>query len=80
MLRKQARPGLGIGVDLDVVLGRYLAMNYVPRHHSLHCGCALFDDARVFHVQGDPQPVDVADRPRDAAVAQVEAKQVDVCG
>jgi hypothetical protein len=60
MLRKQARPGLRIGANLDVVLGRQLLMNFVPGHDGFHGGRALRDDPGIFPVERDPQPEDVS--------------------
>ncbi len=57
-----------------------VACDAIPRKHALHRLCARDDDPRPSLVKRDPEAPG-AGRPRDVAVAEVHAKQIDVaCG
>jgi hypothetical protein len=65
-------------MHLNVVLGGDLAVDSIPGDHGLHGGSALADDASVFDVEGDPQPVHPSASLGYASIAQVHAEQVGI--
>jgi hypothetical protein len=78
VLGKQARPALPVRGHVATALPRHAGDALPVGQHMLHRIQARCDDVRIGEVERDPQPVHAARMPRYAAVAEVEAKKVDV--
>jgi hypothetical protein len=78
MLRKEARPRLREAVDLDAVLGTPLNGRFISGHQDPDCPPGLLDDAGVLDVEGYSDAIDAAGAGRDAPVAEVETREIDI--
>jgi hypothetical protein len=55
-----------------------LATDPIAGHDSLHRRHAFIDDPWIFHVERDPEPIDVPSMLGDRSVTEVETEQIDV--